>query len=78
MNNLYLVNLSDGKEALLTPHDGPGSFFGGKFAPDGVRFTLLNKDRDLIAFARVKIDEADNLALSRCLPQEMTPNCQAA
>jgi dipeptidyl aminopeptidase/acylaminoacyl peptidase len=57
-NNLYLVNLSDGKEALLTPHDGPGSFFGGKFAPNGrTVYFASNKDRDLIAFARVKIDD---------------------
>jgi len=57
-NNLYLVHLSDGKEALLTPHDGPGSFFDGKFAPDGrTVYFASNKDRDLIAFARVRIDE---------------------
>jgi dipeptidyl aminopeptidase/acylaminoacyl peptidase len=57
-NNLYLVNLSDGKEALLTAHEGPGSFFGGEFAPDGrTVYFASNKDRDLIAFARVKIDE---------------------
>jgi len=57
-NNLYLVGLTDGKEALLTPHEGPGSFFSGEFAPDGrMIYFASNKDRDLIAFARVKIDE---------------------
>jgi dipeptidyl aminopeptidase/acylaminoacyl peptidase len=57
-NNLYFVNLSDGKEALLTPHDGQGSFFGATFAPDGrTVYFASNKDRDLIAFARVKIDD---------------------
>ncbi len=57
-NNLFLVKLSDGKEALLTPHNGPGSFFGGEFAPDGrTVYFASNKDRDLLAFARVKIDE---------------------
>ena len=57
-NNLYLINLMDGKEALLTPHEGPGSFFGGEFAPEGrTVYFASNKDRDLIAFARVKIDE---------------------
>jgi Tol biopolymer transport system component len=57
-NNLYLVHLSDGEEALLTPHDGPGSFFDGEFAPDGrTVYFASNKDRDLIAFARVRIDE---------------------
>ena len=56
-NNLYLINLMDGKEALLTPHDGPGTFLSGKFAPDGrAVYFSSNKDRDLIAFARVKLD----------------------
>src|SRR5437870_676073 len=27
-NNLYLVDLATGKETLLTPHEGPGSFAG--------------------------------------------------
>lgn len=57
-NNLYLVNLSDAKETLLTPHEGPGEFGGLRFSPDGRTLYLAsNKDRDLEAFARVRIDE---------------------
>ena len=57
-NNLYLVNLADGREELLTPHEGPGTFGGAQFSPDGRTIYLAaNKDRDLIAFSRVKIDE---------------------
>lgn len=57
-NNLYLVNLTDQKEVLLTPHAGPGSFLGGEFGPDrSAVYLASNKDRDLIAFAQVKIDE---------------------
>lgn len=57
-NNLYLVGLSDGKEALLTPHEGPGTFGGAQFSPDGrTVYFASNKDRDLIALARVRIDE---------------------
>jgi dipeptidyl aminopeptidase/acylaminoacyl peptidase len=57
-NNLYLISLTDGSEALLTPHEGPGSFLGGGFAPDGRTVYLAsNKDRDLLALARVTIDE---------------------
>lgn len=57
-NNLYLVSLTDGSEALLTPHEGPGSFLGGGFAPDGRTVYLAsNKDRDLLTLARVIIDE---------------------
>ena len=56
-NNLYLVRLSDGKETILTPHDGPGQFGGIRFSPDGRTFYLAsNKDRDLTAFARVRLD----------------------
>ena len=34
-DNLFLLDLNTGKETLLTPHEGPGSFGEGKFAPDG-------------------------------------------
>ena len=51
-NDLFLVNLADGKEALLTPHEGPGSFFG-VLSPDGETVYLSsNQDRDFTAFAR--------------------------
>ena len=54
-NNLYLVDLQARKETLLTPHTGPGSF-SGELAPDGKTVYLVsNKDRDLLAFARVRI-----------------------
>ena len=57
-NNLYLISLTDGREALLTPHEGPGNCLGGGFAPDGHTVYLAsNKDRDLLALARVRIDE---------------------
>ena len=54
-NNLYLVDLKTRKETLLTPHTGPGSF-EGELSPDGRTVYLLsNNDRDLLAFARVRI-----------------------
>jgi len=56
-NNLYLVEIATGKEALLTAHEGPGSFGGGLFTPDNRTIYLTsNKDRDLAAFARVRLD----------------------
>ena len=56
-NNLFLVDLANGKEVLLTPHEGPGSFGGGKFSPGGetVYFTS-NKDRDLGTLVKVLLD----------------------
>ena len=57
-NNLYLIDIATGKEALLTPHEGPGSFGGAQFTPDGrTIYFASNKDRDLLALARVIIDE---------------------
>ncbi|HEX6484381.1 MAG TPA: S9 family peptidase [Ktedonobacteraceae bacterium] len=57
-DNLFLVDLASGAERLLTPHEGPGTFESGHFSPDGQTIYLSsNKDRELIAFARVKLDE---------------------
>jgi dipeptidyl aminopeptidase/acylaminoacyl peptidase len=55
-NNLYFVEIATGKEALLTPHEAPGSFGSARFSADGqaIYFTS-NKDRDLSAFARVRL-----------------------
>lgn len=54
-NNLYLVEVASGKETLLTPHEGTGTFFGS-FAPDGKAVYLgTNRDRDLRAFGRIPI-----------------------
>jgi len=55
-NNLYLIDLATGKEQLLTPHEGPGTFEGGKITPDGATVYLTsNKDKDNIYFAKVLI-----------------------
>ena len=54
-NNLYLVDLATHKETLLTPHTGPGTF-AGELSPDGKAVYLVsNKDRDLLAFARIRL-----------------------
>ena len=58
-NNLYLVELASGRETLLTPHEGPGSF-SGEFARDGRAVYLeTNADRDQIAFARMELSTDD-------------------
>jgi dipeptidyl aminopeptidase/acylaminoacyl peptidase len=54
-NDLYLLELIGNKETLLTPHEGPGHF-DGKISPDGRTVYLSsNRDRDLLAFARVRL-----------------------
>jgi dipeptidyl aminopeptidase/acylaminoacyl peptidase len=57
-NNLFHVEVPSGKEVLLTPHEGPGTFFGA-FSSDGKTVYLgSNKDRDRIAFAKIKLGAA--------------------
>jgi dipeptidyl aminopeptidase/acylaminoacyl peptidase len=54
-NDLYLVDLREHKETLLTPHEGLAQF-SGHLAPDGHAVYLeFDKDRDLAAFGRIRI-----------------------
>jgi dipeptidyl aminopeptidase/acylaminoacyl peptidase len=58
-SNVSLVGLKARVDNLLTPHEGPGNFNDGQFAPDGSTVYLTSdKDRDRVALARVKIDAA--------------------
>jgi len=53
-SNLYLLDLASGKDTLITKHDGVALFFGD-IAPDGgAAYIGTNKDRDLMAFGRIK------------------------
>jgi len=57
-NDLYLVDFDTGTEVLLTPHQGPGRFFG-EFGPDGETIYVgSNKNRDRVAFGRIQLDQA--------------------
>ena len=54
-NNLFLLDLVEKRETLLTEHTPPGQFFG-EIAPDGRAIYLSsNKDRDLAAFGRIRL-----------------------
>jgi len=56
-NNLFLRDLASGEEQLLTGHEGPGTFSGGLFSPEGSTIYLSsNLGRDRTAFARIEID----------------------
>lgn len=57
-NNLFLLDLETGRELLLTPHEGPGTFANGRFSPDGRTIYLRSdKDRELIALGRIRFGE---------------------
>jgi dipeptidyl aminopeptidase/acylaminoacyl peptidase len=54
-NNLYVLDLASGKDTLITKHDGIAEFFGD-ISPDGrTAYIGTNKDRDLMAFGRIKL-----------------------
>jgi dipeptidyl aminopeptidase/acylaminoacyl peptidase len=54
-DNLYLVDFKTHRETLLTPHSGPGTFSGTLSADGRAVYLISNKDRDLLAFARIKL-----------------------
>lgn len=55
-NNLYLVDLANGQDTLLTPHQGIALYFG-EIAKDGSAIYIgSNEGRDLMAFTRVRLD----------------------
>ncbi|MDB5078559.1 MAG: hypothetical protein JWP00_483 [Chloroflexi bacterium] len=60
-NNVFLLELAGpgetALETLLTPHQGPGSFGGSKFSPDGRTIYLASNDeREYQAFGRIQLD----------------------
>src|SRR5262245_5060737 len=57
-NNLFVVDVASGKETCITPHTGPGSFYGA-FAADGrAVYMASDLDRDRRAFVRLPLDAA--------------------
>jgi dipeptidyl aminopeptidase/acylaminoacyl peptidase len=55
-SNLYLLEIPSGRETLLTPHQGPGTFDGVLAADGGTVYLRSDLDRDLAAFARIRLD----------------------
>lgn len=68
-NDLYLYDLGTKQEKILTPHNGPGAFFG-VLNNNGYVYMGSNKDRDLVAFGKWENDnirilsEKNNIELS--------------
>ncbi|HEY6148377.1 MAG TPA: S9 family peptidase [Thermoanaerobaculia bacterium] len=54
-DNVYLVEIASGKETLLTPHEGPGSYSGAFGADSRTVYLGADKDRDRRAFAKMTI-----------------------
>lgn len=53
-DNVFLTDLTTGKEVLLTPHTSPSLYGGGKLSPDGsVVYITSDQDLDKLVFAKV-------------------------
>jgi dipeptidyl aminopeptidase/acylaminoacyl peptidase len=60
-NDLYLYDLKEKQEKLLTKHDGPGTFFG-RLTSSGDVYLGSNKDRNLLAFGSWQNDNIQILS----------------
>jgi dipeptidyl aminopeptidase/acylaminoacyl peptidase len=57
-DNVFLVDLTTGKEVLLTPHTSPSLYGGGKLSRDGsVVYLSSDQGLDKLAFAKVVLDK---------------------
>ncbi len=58
-SNIYLLDLANGAEILLTPHQPPASFANARFSRDGRHVYLIsNRDSDMAGFYRLALAEA--------------------
>jgi len=73
-NNLYLLDLVSGKDTLLTRHDGIATFFGELTLDGSTAYVASNKDRDLTAFARIRMVLMALRAKLRFWPSAQTVN----
>lgn len=62
-SNLYLIDLHDSRETLLTPHQGPGNFTRAKFSADGKSIYIISDhDRELTALVRLRLTAQGEIA----------------
>ncbi len=55
-NDLVLLNRDSGNEELLTPHEGPGTFFGRISMDERAVYVGTNGGRDRLAFGKIAVD----------------------
>ena len=56
-NDLFLIETQTGQEKIVTDHKGPGTFFGQFSSSEREIYVGFNKNRNLVAFGRIKITE---------------------
>lgn len=58
-NDVYLIDLSNGSERLLTDHDPPATFDNVRFSHDGLgAYVISNRDQDMACLCRMPLDGA--------------------
>ena len=58
-NDLFLIQTKTGQEKILTDHKGPGTFFGQFSSNEREIYLGFNKNRDLVAFGKIKLKKQD-------------------
>ena len=56
-NDLFLIETQTGQEKIVTEHKGPGTFFGQFSSSEREIYVGFNKNRNLVAFGKIKITE---------------------
>jgi dipeptidyl aminopeptidase/acylaminoacyl peptidase len=56
-NDLFLIETQTGQEKIVTDHKGPGTFFGQFSSSEREIYVGFNKNRNLVAFGKIKITE---------------------
>ena len=57
-NNVFLLDIAEGSERLLTAHDPPASFENARFSADGVSVYLVsNRDTEMACLCRMSLAE---------------------
>ena len=54
-NDLFLIETQTGQEQIVTDHKGPGTFFGQFSSSEREIYVGFNKNRNLVAFGKIKI-----------------------
>ncbi len=54
-NDLFLIETQTGQEKIVTDHKGPGTFFGQFSSSEREIYVGFNKNRNLVAFGKIKI-----------------------
>ena len=60
-NNIYLIDLKNNTETLLTPHDPPANFANARFSPDdNAVYLISNWDSDFSQLVKISLENEED------------------